>query len=124
MGTRYDHPNCTVRRERNMDNRTGVASATFAKTLFYQKAVLKAVHSVVVTAGTNTAAGYDIYVGTTSVGAVTTGTDAAGTVHTSGALNSAIAANTIVDLRGKANSATMVNSFVLEYEVEPDAVQT
>jgi hypothetical protein len=121
---RYDHPNAVVRRERNMDMYTGIASTTFAKTLFYQKCVLKAVHSVVVTAGTNDAAGVDIYVGTTSVGAITHGTDAALSVNTSGVLDAAVPANTVVDLRGKATSATMVNSYTLEYEVEPDATMT
>lgn len=124
MGTRYDHPNCVVRREKTANNVTGIASTTFQKILFFQKAKLKAVHSLVVTAGTNAAAGVDIYVGTTSVGAITHGTDAANSFNTSGELNIEIAAQSYVDLRGKANSATMVNSYVIEYEVLPEAVQT
>jgi hypothetical protein len=124
MTTRYDHPNCIVRREARANNVTGVASTTFQKFMFFQKAKLKAVHSLVVTAGTNDAAGVDIYVGTTSIGAITHGTDAALSVNTSGLLDVEIPANSFVDLRGKANSATMVNSYVAEYEVLPDAEQT
>ena len=121
---RYDHPNAVVRRETHVVNRTGIASATHTKVLFFQKAKLIAVHSLVTTAGTNASAGDDIYIGTTSVGAITQGTDAANTVNTSGAINSDISANSYVDIRGKANSATKVNSYVLEYEVYHDASQT
>jgi len=120
----YDHPNCIVRREDKINNVTGVASATFQKIMFYQKAKLKAVHSLVITAGTNAAAGVDVYVGTTSVGALVHGTDTAGATNTSGVIDAEIPANSFVDLRGKATSATMVNSYVLEYEVLPDAVHT
>jgi len=124
MGTRYDHPNATVRRETHVVNRTGVAGATHTKIALFQKAKLIAVHSLVVTAGTNNVAGDDIYIGTTSVGAITQGTTAAGAIDTSGAINSDIAANGYIDIRGKATSATKVCSYVIEYEVYHDAVQT
>lgn len=124
MGTRYDHANCIVRRETHVPNRTGIASATHTKVMFFQKAKIKAVHSLVVTAGTNAAAGDDIYNGTTSVGAITQGTDAANTSHTSGVLDVTVAANSYIDLRGKATSATKVISYAIEYEVLPEAVQS
>lgn len=124
MSTRYDHPNCIVRREKTANNVTGVASSSFQKFFFFQTAKLKAVHSLVVTAGTNDNAGVTINIGTTSVGALLHGTDAALSVNTSGVINQTIPANSYVDLTGLANSATMVNSYCLEYEVLPEADQS
>lgn len=123
-GMRYDHPNFVVRREDKANNVTGIASTTFQKFLFFQKVRVKKIHSLVVTAGTDAAAGVDIYNGTTSVGAITHGTDAALTVNDSGLLDVTVSAGSFIDLRGKANSATMVNSYSIEYEVLPDAVVT
>lgn len=123
-GQSYDHPNCTVRREVHVNNLTGIASSSMQKVLFFQKTRVKAVHSMVVTAGTNAAAGVTISNGTTSVGSITHGTDAALTQHTSGVLDTDIAANGYLDITGLANSATMVNSYTIECEVLPDAVKT
>lgn len=120
----YDHPNCTVRREIHVNNVTGIASTMFQRILMHQAFKLKAVHSLVVVAGTNDAAGVDILIGTTSVGALTHGTDTAGSINTSGTINSTGTANDYIELKGKATSATMVNSYSIEYEVLPDAVFT
>ena len=120
----YDHPNSAVRREVHVNNLTGIATTTMQKIMFHQACVLKAVHSMVVTAGTNAAAGITINNGTTSVGTITHGTDAALTTHTSGAINSTVAADGYIDFTGLATSATMVNSYTLEIEVLPGAVVT
>lgn len=120
----YDSANSVVRRELATGNITGVAGATMNKFLFYQKATLKQVHALVATAGTNASAGVDIYVGTTSVGAITVGTNTAGSTASSGTLNAAIPALGMVDVRGKANSATMVVSLAMEFDVAHDATQT
>ena len=120
----YDHPNCIVRREDRLNNLTGIASTTMTKFLFYQTVKVKRIKSLVVTAGTNDVAGVDIYNGTTSVGAITHGTDAALSINDSGLLDITVAANSFIDLRGKATSATMVNSYMIEYEVLPSAVFT
>lgn len=121
---RYDHPNALITREIHVNNVTGIATTSIQKVLIFQKSKLKAVHSYVITAGTNDAAGVDILIGTTSVGAITHGTDTAGSVNTSGAINSDVAANTIIDIKGKATSATMVNSYTIELQVYHDAAQT
>lgn len=123
-GQRYDHPNCVVRREIHVNNLTGIASTAMQRILFFQKTRIKAVHSLVITAGTNDAAGVDLLNGTTSVGAITHGTDTAGSINTSGAIDSDIAANGYLEIKGKATSATMVNSYTIECEVLPDAVHT
>lgn len=120
----YDSPNANVRRETQQSGIAGAASATMAKFLFFQKSKLKKVHLLITTAGTNASGGVDIYVGTASVGAITTGTDTAGTVLHSAALNTDVPANGTVELKGKANSATLAVSATLEYDVYHDAVQS
>lgn len=128
-GQRYDHPNFTIRREVQANNLTGIASTMFQRILFFQKTRIKAVHSLVITAGTNAAAGVDLFnvnpgTATNSVGAIVHGEDAAESINTSGVINTDIEANGYLELRGKATSATMVNSYSIECEVLPDAVNT
>lgn len=120
----YDAPDFLIRLERALDNKTGIASTMFARSMFFQTARLKKVHALTITAGTNDAAGVDILVGTTSVGEIVFGTATAGSLAHSSALDATIPANGYVELKGKATSATMVHSYVLEYEVLPDAVQS
>lgn len=120
----YDDPNATIRREINLPSQTGVASALITKIKVFQAARLKKVHSQVVVAGTNAVAGYDIYVGTTSVGAVTHGTNTAGTDADSGTLNASVPAGSVIELRGKATSATLAFAPCLELEVLHDSVKT
>lgn len=120
----YDSPNFTTKREAHINNVTGIATTAINRVLFVQKAKLLGVKSLVVTAGTDTAAGVDILIGTTSVGAITHGTDAAGVVNSSGDINSDIAAGSYVEIKGKAGSATMVNSYSLVYEIYHDDAST
>lgn len=120
----YDTPNALIRQESRINNLTGIASTSMTKSLFFQKTKLKKVHAICITAGTNGSAGVDIYVGTTSVGALTFGTDTAGSTYSSAALNVDVPALGFVELKGKANSATMVHSYVFEHQVYYDAVQS
>ena len=124
QSTRYDHPNCVVRREEKVNNLLGLASTSMQKVLFFQKTRIKAVHGLVVVAGTNAAAGVTISNGTTSVGGITHGTATALTGQTSGVHDTDIEAGGYLDITGLANSATMVNSYSIECEVLPDAVHT
>lgn len=116
----YADVNPNVTREDHVNNLTGIASTMMARIQFFQKAKLRGVTGLVVTAGTNASAGVDIYVGTTSVGAVTFGTNTAGVVATSGAINAEVPAGSFVEIRGKANSATMVNSYAVVWEARHD----
>lgn len=118
----YDSANSTVRQELRPGHLTGVASASMQKFHFFQAAILKKVHATVVTAGTNAAAAVDIYNGTASVGTIVFGTNTAGTVLHSGALDASVAANSYVELKGIANSATLVGAFSIEYQTAADAV--
>jgi hypothetical protein len=117
----YTAPNANVVREDRQANIAGAASATMAKFMFFAKTKLKKVHTLITTAGTNATAGVDIYVGTTSVGAITHGTDTANTVKSSSQLDVEVPAGSFVELRGKANSATLVISATLEHQPYHDA---
>lgn len=120
----YDDANSSTRREVSLPNVVGVASATMVRHLQFQKARLKKVHALVNVAGTNAAAGVDIFIGTTSVGAVTVGTNTAGSTASSALIDSDIPALGMVEIKGKANSATMNVSLILEEQVLPDATQS
>lgn len=120
----YDHPNNVVRREVITGHITGAAGASMQKFQFFQAAKLRKVHAQVVTAGTNAAAAVDVYVGTVSVGSLAFGTNTAGTILHTAALNTTIPQNGYVELKGIANSATLVGAFNLEYDVTHDSTQS
>ena len=117
----YTDPNANIVREINTGHITGAASASMQKFLSFQKTKLKKVHALVVTAGTHAAAAVDVYVGTTSVGSLAFGTNTAGSVLHSGAINADVPANGMIELRGAANSATLVGAFSIEHQVAVDA---
>lgn len=104
----------------NPNHITGAAGASMQKFLMYRSTILKRVSAIVITAGTNAAAAVDIYNGTTSVGALTFGTNTAGTVLDSGALNVDVAAQSYIELKGNAtHGGTLVGAFQLQ--IQPDA---
>ena len=117
----YQDPNYQTRREAMFPSVTGSASASVMRFAMFQKATLKKVHAVINTAGTNTTAAMDVYVGTASVGTIVLGTNAAGSVMSSGALNAAVAQGpTLIELKGIANSATVAFSPTFEYTLDHD----
>lgn len=122
--SRYDSPNATVRREAmGLTEAGGGASTEYGKFVVFQKMKLKKVHAMVTTAGTADAHGLTVLNGTTSVGTILLGTSTAGSVASSGLLDSAVAAlgkcsvKSLLDVVGKA-------IVVYEYEVDHDAVQS
>jgi len=120
----YDDPNPVVRREEMSDQEAGGAATTeYSKFHHFQKYKLKAAHAVVTTAGTTTAHGFDVYVGTTSVGSITLGTSAAGVGASSGALDQAVAAYGQVSVKSLAD-ATGKARIIYEYHVDHDATLT
>lgn len=119
----YDGPNY-ARKESRANNVAGAASASMTKFLYFAHTRVKKVHAIVNTAGTNTAAGIDIYNGTTSVGEITVGTGAAGVTASSGLLDATISALGFLEIKGKASSGTLNLSLAIEEEVLPDAVFT
>lgn len=103
----------------NPNHITGAAGASMQKFLMYRSTILKRVSALVVTAGTNANAAVDIYAGTTSVGTLAFGTNTAGSIIDSGELNVDIPAQGFIELKGAANSATLVGAF--QIQIQPDA---
>lgn len=117
----YNHPNYQITRQLLTGPLAGADAASIAKYHMFLAAKLKAVHGTVVTAGTDTAAAFDIYVGTASVGSLAFGTATAGSQAHTAVLDAAIPQNGVLEVKGKANSATLVASLCAEYEVTPTA---
>lgn len=82
---------------------------------------IRNVSLVVTVAGTTTGNGFDIMLGTTSIGNVTLGTQAAGAVGTSGDLNTAVAVGQVLALRASADTVgKALGSF--EWQFTPGAL--
>lgn len=118
----YDSPNSVIRRENSQITVAG-ATTEGAKYRHFQQIKLKAVHAAVITAGTATTHGYDVYRGTTSVGTIALGTSTAGATADSATLNLTVTTMQQISVKSLAD-ATGVAHIVYEFEVLPDAVQT
>jgi hypothetical protein len=100
------------------------ASIPAGKFIAFAACKIKSLKAAVNIAGTNAAAGYDIYNGTTSIGEFVCGTSTAGSLITEvlpTAITGAMAEDTILDFRTKANSATLAATISVEYEITPVA---
>jgi hypothetical protein len=120
-GMAYDSPQFTTRREAFMGNTTAGATTEFCKFRHFQKMRLKQVHAAVVVAGTVTGHGYDVYHGTTSIGAITLSTNTAGSLANSAVLNEVCASMDQISVKSLAD-ATGTAAIAYEFEVLPDAV--
>lgn len=98
----------------NTGHITGVAGDSMQKFHFFQSVRLKRVSSLVVTAGTNANATVKVVVGTDTVATLAFGTNTAGVVVQSGDLDIDVPAMGVVELKGAANSATLVGAFQME----------
>lgn len=117
----YADPNYTVRREHCPGEVGAAASTDYGKFAMFQALKLVAVHLALTVAGTNTAAGVDIYVGTDSVGAITFGTAAAGGTYTTTIATASrdVTSLKVVKLTTKADSGTAKFVPTYEFEVAP-----
>ncbi|MCK0507910.1 hypothetical protein [Aromatoleum anaerobium] len=118
----YDDPDYSIRRE-SAHITTAGATTEGAKFRLFQAARLKKVHAAVITAGTATTHGYDVYHGTTSIGTIALSTSAAGVTASSALLDRAIGSMTQMSVKSLAD-ATGVAHIIYEYEITPDAVQS
>lgn len=100
------------------------ASTTAFRFLAMAKMKVKSINAIVNVAGTNASAGWDILNGTTSVAAITAGTNTASTVLTAVSTDITVTAASYLEIKTKANSATLQADFYIEYEILPDAVLT
>lgn len=118
----YTHPTHTVRREQFG---TTVAGATTEGCKFraFLKMRLKKVHVAVVTAGTATTHGYDVYHGTTSIGTIALSTATAGVVAHSAALDRLVESMEQISVKSLAD-ATGVAHVVYEWQATNDAVDS
>lgn len=121
---RYDHPNCVVRREEPIETVAG-AAAVGARFASFQKFKLKAVHSIVVTAGTSVGAGNAMIIkdGTTALATFTLGTTTAGATQSITGLNRDVASLSVLSATN-GTDATGKNVLIYEYEVQHDANQS
>lgn len=82
---------------------------------------LKKVHATVVIAGTSTAHGYNVFHGTTSIGAIALGTSTAGVTASSALLDENVESMEQVSVKSLADAVGSAH-IVYEYESQPDAV--
>jgi hypothetical protein len=122
MTTGYMRASANVRREAFFTTTAG-ATTEGAKFRSFQKMRLKKVHVAVVTAGTATTHGYDVYHGTTSIGTIALSTSTAGSLGHSALLDRAVATMEQVSVKSLAD-ATGVAHVVYEYQTEQDAVES
>lgn len=118
----YSSANATVRREQYAESAAGNAAES-CKFRTFQKARLKAAHVVVMVAGTSVGHLVTLKHGTTSIGAVTLSTSAAGVSTSITDLNRDLAALDQISLTNGTDATGRVQ-VVYEYEVMHDAVQT
>lgn len=121
---RYDHPTYLARHQVPVPVPAVAASTTAFRFLALAKMRVKSVNAIVRVAGTNAAAGWDLLNGTTSVAAITAGTNTASTVLTAVSTDIDVTAGSYLEIKTKANSATLTGDFYIEYEILPDGAVT
>lgn len=121
----YDSPNAVITREHCAPPTTAGIGAVSARFRSFQAARLKAVHAIVVTAGTSTAAGHTLTLkhGTTSIAAFALGTTVAGGTVSKTTLNEALAPLDEISITN-GTDATGVAQILYEYSVNDGAVQS
>lgn len=119
----YDAPDYAIRREHCCPPTSAGATTEGSKFRHFQAIKLKKAHVTVITAGTSTAHGYDLYHGTTSVTTIALSTSAAGSVAHTALLNRDI--GSLEQLSAKSLADTVgVAQVTYEFEVRPDAVES
>ena len=117
----YDHPAYQARTFAGVALPATAASTSVFKFLALTSIKIKNISVIVKTAGTADAGGYDILNGTSSVGSIGVGTNAAAVVGTSSAFDISLSSGGYLDIKTKAASGTMACDAVLEYEIVPGA---
>lgn len=120
----YDNPNALVRRDANFLSVAGNGTVG-GRFWTFQKRRLKAVHALVVTAGTSTSPGHALTIknGTTSIGLLALGTQTAGSIVSATGLDASVPASTLLSVTN-GTDATGVANVTYEYHYEYDAVRS
>jgi hypothetical protein len=117
----YDHPQYVVRQAAHIKLPATAASTSVAKFLAFTAMKIKSVNTIVGIAGTSTNAGWDFLNGTSSVGGVVVGTSVAVTVGAESQFDTTLASGGYLDIKTKAESATLAGDIMIEYEFVPGA---
>lgn len=120
----YDHPQYVAHQLVVVRMPATAASTTAKKFPTHVAMKVKRISGIVQIAGTNDSAGYDILNGTTSVGAITIGTATAGSFNAGLTQDITLASGGFLDIKTKANSATMVTDLMVEFQVIPGSEVT
>ena len=124
----YDSPNFSVRREQFAGEAGGAATTEYNKFRAFQASRLKAVHAYITVAGTIAGHGFNVFHGTTSVGAITLSTNTTqasqlGNADYNVVLNRTLAPGDQISVKSLADASGKAH-IVYEFEVTPDAVVT
>jgi len=125
----YDSPNYDVRREQFAGEAGGGATTEYNKFRVFQNSRLKNVHAFVTVAGTATTNGFNIFHGTTSIGAISISTATAHTAlispprFSSGILDRTLQPGDQVSVKSLAD-ATGKAHIIYEWEVLSDSVKS
>jgi hypothetical protein len=117
----YDHPAYLARLSNHVKLPATAASTSVAKFVAFSAIKIKSVNAIVGIAGTHTAAGWDLLNGTSSVGGFTAGTSVATTLLTEVSADITLASGGYLDVKTKADSATLAGDIMIEYEMVPGA---
>jgi hypothetical protein len=117
----YDNPNATIRREDSFLSVAGAAGVS-CRFVTYQAKRLKAVHAMVVTAGSSNSPGHALTIknGTTSIGLLALGTQTAGALVSVTGLNASVASLGLLSMTN-GTDATGVALVTYEYHMDHDA---
>lgn len=113
----YDHPQYITRQFVGVPLPATAASTSVFKFAAFTSIRIKRIEVIVKTVGTADAAGYDILNGTSSVGSVNVGTNAAAVFGTGLTSDISLTSGGYLDIKTKAASATMATDAVIEFEV-------
>jgi hypothetical protein len=117
----YDHPAYTARQFQVVPLPATAASTSVLKFAAFTSLKIKRIEVIVKVAGTADAAGYDILNGTSSVGSIGVGTNAAAAYGTGLTQDISLSSGGYLDIKTKAASATMATDAVIEFELTPGA---
>ena len=117
----YDHPTYVARQVKPLTLHAAAASVAVGKFIAFTSMKIKRIDAIVNIAGTSDAAGYDVYNGTSSIGAFATGTAAVGSVQTALEPGITLTSGGYLDFKTKAESATLSGAVAIEFEIVPGA---
>lgn len=117
----YDNPTYVTRQVTALKLPAILASAPAGKFVAFTSMKIKSISMGVDVAGTATGAAYDIFNGTSSVGQILAGTNAADTILTALVQDIALSSGGMLNIKTAAASATLAASATIEFEITPGA---